>query len=89
MVGAQREVVAIVDENQAMQASLPFLLQVIGEHPLGVELAVRPRLIGVTIPILVRTGTPTPGALSRKLPCLGARGLLKCRRAKTKCCFLL
>jgi hypothetical protein len=88
MVGAQREVVAIVEENQAMQASLSFLLQVVGDDPPGVELAVRPRLIGATIPILLRTGTPTPGALSRKLPRLRARSLLKCCWAKTNCCLL-
>jgi hypothetical protein len=87
MVGAQREVVAIADEDQAMQASLPFLLQVVGEYLLGVELAVRLRL---------RSDDPDPRqnrdadswCVIAQVAALGSVNLLKCRRMKTKCCLL-
>jgi hypothetical protein len=48
-----------------MHASLPFLPQLVGEDPLGVDLAVRLRSSGVTISILVIIGTPIRCAITQ------------------------
>jgi FixJ family two-component response regulator len=63
--GRPPEVEAIVHENYAMHASLPFLPQLVGEDLLGVDLAVRLRSSGVTISILVIIGTPIRCAITQ------------------------